>query len=188
MSSKYTLAMLTTSLLLVSCNATPVVGSGGTATTTSVSVSSSEMVSAHNQVRGKHGLSGLQWSGELANYAQEWANHLKNTNRCNMRHRPPSSKHGENLFWASPMEWSDGKNELQAISSRRVVEDWASEEKFYNYQRNSCQRGQMCGHYTQIVWRDTKKVGCAVAVCSDKSQIWVCNYSPAGNYVGIKPY
>jgi pathogenesis-related protein 1 len=39
-----------------------------------------------------------------------------------------------------------------------------------------------------VVWRDTKEVGCAMAICANKSQLWVCNYYPAGNMVGKKPY
>jgi len=47
----------------------------------------------------------------------------------------------------------------------------------------------MCGHYTQVVWRSTTTVGCAMAVCKDsQEQIWVCQYQKPGNWVGQKPY
>ena len=45
----------------------------------------------------------------------------------------------------------------------------------------------MCGHYTQIVWETTQKVGCAKIQC-DGFDLWVCNYDPPGNWVGEKPY
>jgi len=55
----------------------------------------------------------------------------------------------------------------------------------YNYKTNRCKG--MCGHYTQIVWRDTKELGCGVARGGDR-EIWVCDYSPPGNYQGRLPY
>ncbi|MCI5145928.1 MAG: SCP-like extracellular, partial [Candidatus Electrothrix sp. AR3] len=39
-----------------------------------------------------------------------------------------------------------------------------------------------------VVWKETTEVGCAMSVCNDKSQIWVCSYHPAGNVVGKRPY
>lgn len=150
-------------------------------------------VAAHNVVRTAHGLQPLRWSENLASYAQEWANHLASTNNCQMRHRPQNGGkfnqiYGENLWWASPRVWSDGRKEVQNITIGRVVKDWADEKPFYNYSTNSCQAGEQCGHYTQIVWRETTEVGCAYQQCSDKAQLWVCNYNPPGNYIGERPY
>ena len=69
----------------------------------------------------------------------------------------------------------------------------ASELADYDYASNSC--CGVCGHYTQIVWADSLRLGCGVANCTTGSpfgsgswQIWVCNYDPPGNYVGQKPY
>ncbi len=58
---------------------------------------------------------------------------------------------------------------------------------------NSCAAGKQCGHYTQLVWRDTERVGCGVANCNNvdgfgAGNLWVCNYDPPGNYVGERPY
>jgi pathogenesis-related protein 1 len=68
------------------------------------------------------------------------------------------------------------------------VSAWASEAAYYSYDTNTCTG--VCGHYTQIVWRSTARVGCAKQDCPSlafRSTI-VCNYAPGGNYVGQKPY
>ena len=153
---------------------------------------SGDAAASHNSVRSKHNLNPLTWSDSLASYAGEWANHLANQKNCNMEHRSNSGKfkqlHGENLYWAGAVTWSDGRREVQNVSIKDAVKAWADEEQDYNYANNSCKPGKQCGHYTQIVWKKTTAVGCAYKVCGDKSQIWVCNYSPAGNYIGQKPY
>ena len=188
--------ILSGSLLLTACGnhhtVSRVTSSGPVTPSAALNISDKERfagtLAIHNQVRAQHGLSRLQWSTKLSNYAQEWANHLASRNNCRMRHRPKGSPYGENLWWASPRLWSNGMRELQYVTIERVVNDWANERPYYDYQRNRCQIGQQCGHYTQIVWRDTTHVGCAYQQCADKSQLWVCNYNPPGNYIGERPY
>jgi pathogenesis-related protein 1 len=46
----------------------------------------------------------------------------------------------------------------------------------------------LCGHYTQVVWKNSMEVGGGMAICDNKSQVWVCNYNPPGNVEGEKPY
>jgi len=147
-------------------------------------------VTAHNKWRAEDGVTEkLSYSKSLAVSSQKWADNLKETNACKMRHSKPDGKYGENLYWASALQWSDGRKELQTVTPQQVVDSWGSEKADYDYATNSCQPGKMCGHYTQVVWRDTRTVGCAVAVCEDsKQQIWVCQYQPAGNWIGEKPY
>jgi pathogenesis-related protein 1 len=148
-----------------------------------------EMVTAHNRWRKTVGVPPLTYSTDLAASAQHWANHLKQSNQCRMQHSKPDAKYGENLYWASAIEWSNGKRELQQVSPNKVVDSWGSEVSGYNYNANSCTKGKMCGHYTQVVWKSTTTVGCAVAVCEDsQEQVWVCQYQPPGNWVGHKPY
>lgn len=134
--------------------------------------STKEILAAHNTLRARFKLPPLVWSDELARYAQEWANHLIQTGR--LVHRP-NPIHGENLFLIHGAD----------ISPAVVVAAWASEARNYNYQTNSCQG--RCGHYTQLIWRDTKRVGCGAAA-KDDTQVWVCNYDPPGNIAGERPY
>lgn len=155
-----------------------------------VTFDSAAFVAAHNKWRAEVGITEkLSYSPALAKSAQAWVNKLKSTNRCNMLHSKPNGKYGENLYWASAKAWSDGSKGLQQVTPGMVVDSWGSEIADYDYADNSCVVGKMCGHYTQMVWRNTRTVGCAMAVCGDsKEQVWACQYQPAGNRVGSKPY
>lgn len=148
----------------------------------------SGVLEAHNGVRRKHGLQPLTWSAKLANYSKQWTDHLGSGSHCQIRHRSGTPPYGENLYRASALRWSTGEREILPVTIRNVVKAWTDEERWYDYNRNRCQPGKQCGHYTQIVWRKTTEVGCALKVCADKSQTWVCSYNPPGNFQGVKPY
>lgn len=146
-----------------------------------------QMLAAHNAARQEVGLADLTWSAELAAYAQEWAEQLLREGG-GLRHRPAadlaSRDAGENL---SSSQSSAPGGAMQHPS--RAVAGWVAEKSAYDYASNSCATGRICGHYTQIVWRETTEVGCGVARNDDATrEVWVCNYSPAGNYIGERPY
>jgi len=130
------------------------------------------MVAEHNAVRSRVGTAPLKWSEPLARVAQEWADRLMQNGQFVHSHNP---KYGENLY-----EISEG-----TATPGLVVKAWADEVADFDYRSNSC-RG-VCGHYTQIVWNDTREVGCAVAR-GGRREVWVCEYDPPGNWVGRKPY
>jgi hypothetical protein len=55
----------------------------------------------------------------------------------------------------------------------------------------SAMRSDGCGHYTQVVWRASTQIGCGVTSCGSGFRMQtevICNYAPAGNFVGEKPY
>lgn len=150
---------------------------------------SAAMLAAHNKWRARVGVPRLRYSRTLAVAAQAWADELKRRHRCEPHHSKPHGKYGENLYWASAVRWSDGRREVQKVTPRAVVDSWAAERANYDYASNRCEPGKVCGHYTQLVWKTTRLVGCGHAVCKDsKDQIWVCRYAPPGNRVGAKPY
>jgi len=148
------------------------------------------LVAAHNRWRAEVGVPDVRWSADLGSAARQWAQHLANTNACNMRHasRDVLGDSGENLYWASAIRWSGGRREVQDVAPAKVVDSWGSEIRDYDASGNRCAPGKACGHYTQVVWRDSREIGCAKAQCEDKSQVWVCRYQPAGNIVGRRPY
>lgn len=131
-----------------------------------------EILDAHNAVRAELKLPLLQWSKELADLSQKWANTLLAQNRFYI---DPATAYGQNLFMASG----------GSVSPAAVVRHWASESRSYDYDSNTC--SGICGHYTQLVWKRTSRVGCAVARSSDR-EVWVCDYDPPGNVSGQSPY
>ncbi len=68
-----------------------------------------------------------------------------------------------------------------------TVDDWGSEINDYNGEKTGEPTRGVVGHYTQIVWRTTTQVGCAAFKCGSTLLV-VCNYNPAGNWVGRHPY
>ena len=112
------------------------------------------------------------WSAQLAGTAQAWADHLIATGA--FAHRP-NDPYGENLYAIIG----------GTASAQDVVSAWSGEASSYDLRTNAC--SGMCGHYTQIVWRTTRRVGCAVA-SNGQRQVWVCNYDPPGNIIGERPY
>uniref|UniRef100_UPI0040571909 CAP domain-containing protein n=1 Tax=Candidatus Electronema sp. TaxID=2698783 RepID=UPI0040571909 len=149
----------------------------------SATVDSVVMLAAHNRWRAEVGVPDISWSESLAETAKSWADHLSSSG-CAMYHS--GYDYGENIYKATALIWSNGRRQMQKRTPQQIIDSWASERKDYYYVDNACYG--VCGHYTQIVWRDTTEVGCAVSVCPDKSQIWVCSYAPTGNVEGQRPY
>ncbi|KAM7267733.1 hypothetical protein ACFE04_009899 [Oxalis oulophora] len=117
----------------------------------------------------------LVWDKKLETYAQQYANKRKYD--CKLVHS--NGPYGENIFWGSGIGWKPS----QAVAA------WVGERIYYNHGLNLCVGGEDCGHYTQVVWKSTRRVGCAMVNClSGRGVFMTCNYQPPGNYVGEKPY
>ena len=138
------------------------------------------LLASHNKARAEVGLAPLVWSDRLAMYAQEWADHLASTSR-RTEHRPHSGtwkqEHGENLFM--------GTAGYYGVAD--AVAMWEREEVAYDGGAIGGSNVHACGHYTQLVWRNTKSIGCAKVECAG-NVIIVCNYDPPGNVLGQTPY
>jgi pathogenesis-related protein 1 len=68
-----------------------------------------------------------------------------------------------------------------------AVKAWENEKIYYRGQVLNSSNWHACGHYTQVVWRNTKEIGCGKAECGDRA-IVVCNYDPPGNVMGQTPF
>jgi pathogenesis-related protein 1 len=133
---------------------------------------SQDMLAAHTAVRATVAVNPFVWSAQLAEVAQDWANHLIATGSFGHH---PGNRYGENLYSISG----------GTASPAQVVGYWAEEVRGYDLRSNTC--AGVCGHYTQIVWDKTRTVGCAVATDRQR-EVWVCNYDPPGNVIGYRPY
>jgi Cysteine-rich secretory protein family len=141
----------------------------------------SEMLNAHNERRRQHCVPPLTWSNELAGGAQAYAT------ACILDQHGST---GENM--ANAWSETNGTPDLPALKDRDAFEQsWYCE--FINYHfddpvlhtgfSSQCQ-GDVNGHFTQIVWKDTCRLGCGRATCTidgHKGTHWVCRYGPAGN-------
>ncbi|MCL7025766.1 hypothetical protein MKW94_001357 [Papaver nudicaule] len=73
------------------------------------------------------------------------------------------------------------------LSAADAVKMWVDEISNYDYYSNSCQGGE-CLHYTQVVWRNSVRLGCASVPCSAGGTFVICSYDPPGNYIGQRPF
>ncbi|MBK9071817.1 MAG: hypothetical protein IPL79_12565 [Myxococcales bacterium] len=129
-----------------------------------------EFLTAHNTYRARHCASPLTWSDELARYAARWAEHLRGQG-CGLTHS--SGSYGENLAGGT----------ASALSPQRVTTMWYDEVAGYSYGSGF---SMSTGHFTQVVWRGTQRLGCAMATCGGNA-VYVCSYDPPGNYSGDFP-
>jgi uncharacterized protein YkwD len=118
----------------------------------------------------------VTWSKDLAKYAQEWADRVAETGK--FEHRP-EGKYGENL--------AAGKGEGYGVSEAAAT--WLKEKEAYDAGKRELEK---VGHYTQMVWLRTTRIGAGKAVIkAGPMEGWtvvVCNYAPRGNVRGEKPY
>ncbi len=72
-------------------------------------------------------------------------------------------------------------------SPQAAVDSWMSEASAYDYTTNNI---TAAGHYTQVVWRASIRIGCAIVNCSNYTyhNTILCDYSPGGNITTQKPY
>jgi pathogenesis-related protein 1 len=145
-----------------------------------------DILAAQNTVRASASptpvpaLAPFSWSDAAASVAQAWAN------GCAYGHDSGRGNYGENIAASSPPGY---------LGVTALVGLWAAEAADYDYATNTC--SAVCGHYTQIVWRDTVAAGCGMATCPASTspfgngKDWdflVCDYSPPGNVMGQWPY
>lgn len=70
----------------------------------------------------------------------------------------------------------------RTLSWTQTIEAWYNEEKKYSYQTPGFNSNT--GHFTQLVWKRTTQVGCALSYCDNiKGNIYVCEYEPRGNII-----
>jgi Cysteine-rich secretory protein family len=128
----------------------------------------------HNTARAAAGAAPLQWSDNLAAYAQQWANELAKSGK--FEHRP-NNRYGENLATYST-------NAPPEFAARL----WLSEKKDYHGERIEARTFKKFGHYTQMVWATSTHVGYGVARTANGMTVVVANYDPPGNMQGERPY
>jgi len=129
------------------------------------------LLEEHNRRRAQHCAPALAWSPDLASVAQRWADSLA-AHGCAFEHS--RSRYGENLAGGT----------AGTLDPAGVVDMWYAEVRSYDFGRGGF--SMSTGHFTQVVWRGTMRLGCGKATCKgpDAMDLWVCNYDPPGNIEG----
>lgn len=141
------------------------------------------LLAAHNRERAALGVAPLAWSPALAADARAWGAQL--ARRGVMEHSDVDPEdpdpQGENL-------WMGTRN---AFAPEEMVGLWIAEKKHFKpgVFPNVSRTGDWddVGHYTQVAWRDTRQVGCAVATGA-REDFLVCRYAQGGNVEGERPF
>ncbi len=164
----------------------------------SISGQEDDVVILHNDARNIVGVTeNLSWDTKLVDAAQIYADEIAKSGVWD--HDPDNQKngYGENLYT------STAKPTLSV-----AAEAWIAESQYYTYGAvvdtdkevdNTCVQGTdtngneiMCGHYTQVIWKDTSRFGCAMSQYETGNyKYWyvvVCKYQTPGNIVGLTPY
>ncbi|XP_053976943.1 uncharacterized protein LOC128885784 isoform X1 [Hylaeus anthracinus] len=127
----------------------------------------------HNFYRSRHGVPPLRLSKQLCKTSQDWANILATRGR--LEHRA-NIDYGENLYCM----WSS--NPKTIVSGDEPVNEWYAEEAQHQYGKEPTTL--KTGHFTQVVWKDSTELGVGMARNRNGEVYVVCNYNPAGNYLG----
>jgi hypothetical protein len=126
----------------------------------------------------------VTWDADVAKFAQDYANKLVTTGQ--LSHNPNRTLNGttlgENLAWGS-----QGGNWTVV----QLAKGWEDEKQHWvpgsKIGDPPSQPGKVTGHYTQMVWRTSTKIGAGIASGPSGTYL-VCNYSPTGNFTGQKPF
>ena len=132
--------------------------SGGGGPQATMSGSDNVWVTEHNKSRSEVGAPSVTWDDALALGAAEWAN------KCQLVH----SSTGENIAMAGP---------ASSFTDRDMINLWQSEKQYYRPGDSPSLVAPVTGHYTQMINRNVKKIGCACSTnCPNNMKTCVCRY------------
>ena len=137
------------------------------------------ILDAHNRERAAYGSNPLVWDNGLEADALAYARRLAAVAR--FAHDPQTGvrlRQGENLWMGT----------RRAFSYATMAGSWIDERghfkpgQFPDISRTG--NWKAVGHYTQMVWSQTNRVGCAISSNTGDDYL-VCRYFPAGNVFGV---
>ncbi|KAG7600036.1 CAP superfamily [Arabidopsis suecica] len=134
-----------------------------------------DYLNTHNTARALVGVANVVWDTALAAYATNYANARKVD--CSLT--PSNGPYGENL--------ANGPN--IGFTGVSAVNLWVAQKDYYNHTINSCIGTYQCKHYTQVVWSNSVKIGCARVACNNNAGYFVgCNYDAPEGSEQKRPY
>ena len=131
-------------------------------------------IEKHNEFRKKHGAEYLELNIELCEIAQERAEKYSETDIEKMYMIPPKLYKGDIV----------GENiaiieNYDKINIEDIINKWYEEK--INYEFDSNKYIENTGHFTQLIWKGTKKVGFGHKKSNNGKMYFIAIYYPAGN-------
>jgi len=137
-----------------------------------------ECLRSHNALRFLHeDTPALQWDARLAADAQRWSDRLARS-RSGYHDYNRNDGSGESWWY---WQWYD---DSKVYSCADATRSWYDEIKDYDWQTRKS-NGGVVGHFTQLVWKDVKKIGVGISpVTESNGKKWlfiVARYDLQGN-------
>ena len=189
------LTLLFPPAVLMGCNAVPQSGveypdkppvitserTGDAAKPRSYNLLQQIMLRTHNDARRAVGVAPLIWNNELEAHAKRYAQKLASSGKFKHdKQKGITPRQGENLWMGT----------RSAFTYAEMSGSWVDEKRYFKRgifpDNTTTGKWSDVGHYTQIIWRGTTHVGCAI-VSNKRDDYLVCRYSSAGNVVGQDP-
>ena len=130
-----------------------------------------EILTNHNYHRKRHQVDNLVRNAEIEQVAQSYSEYQASID--SMQHSN-NKKYGENLYYC-------GSSSGECVTGKKASEMWYDEVKDYDFDNPRYIKGT--GHFTQLVWKGSKQIGCGAACNSHNNCYLTCNYYPPGNYL-----
>ena len=137
------------------------------------------MVASINQYRAKHGVAPVELDQGLVSYAKSRAEHI--ADKETLVH-DGTQAYGENLY-------SQGSSGPTTGVAAGAADSWYNEIKDYNFDDLASNATKTIGHFTQLVWKGSTKIGAGRVYGKSTDGKWfetyiVVNFTPAGNVTG----
>lgn len=134
------------------------------------------VVEAHNTHRARLKLTPLAWSKPLADAAGEMRDQLVAAD-CGQGYRARREASAvANIYAAAPVVERGGGSWAQELTAKYVVSEWAAARFDYAPATGACAKPGACAAYARMITPETRAIGCAMSVCANKGQVWVCRY------------
>jgi len=134
------------------------------------------MLALHNRERAAVGVPALAWDAQLAAAAAGYGPELARLGRLAHSPREARPGQGENLWMGT----------RGAYGIEEMAGSWAGEKRLFRAGAfpdvSASGHWEDVAHYTQMIWRTTSRLGCALHRAGP-SDFLICRYAPPGNVV-----
>ncbi|XP_076820681.1 uncharacterized protein LOC143465995 [Clavelina lepadiformis] len=139
-----------------------------------------QCLNSHNYYRCLHGAQPLSYDNQLARTAQAYANRLARDGSRGITSMNPSR-----IGYARPRgvgeNLASNRQEGKKYDVKEAVADWYAEGLMYDYDAQA--HSYNTAHFSQVIWKDTKSVGCGIEKVGHKIYV-VAHYRSSGNSPG----